>query len=288
MSGGIDTGTVAAALAKACRLDVVAFKPGNVSLWAGGHGMSASDFLASARAAVPRLCVPGAPVGERIERAVEASRAVVDCNTNLGIVLLLAPLAAAAEGGEDSSLRARLEVVLGSLDVADAAAAYRAIRRAAPAGLGRAPDEDVASAPSVGLGEAMALASGRDRVAAQYATVYADVFDIGLPAIARGRERWRSLCWAVTACYLELLAAGPDSHVSRKWGAAVADDLTERMRPLAQEFKACENPRSLVGRLSQVDQELKSRGVNPGTCADLTVASVAALLLSHRLGIGPT
>ena len=54
--------------------------------------------------------------------------AAAGCNTNLGIVLLCAPLAAAVERREP--LRTALHAVLGGLDVADAAAAYRAIARA--------------------------------------------------------------------------------------------------------------------------------------------------------------
>ena len=106
----------------ACRLELMALKPGNVHIHAEGHGMSVAQFLDSAAAIAPILATPGRRVGEAIRRAIEATRDVAGCNTNLGIVLLLAPLAAAAlcrDKGEP--LRLRLARVLDGLSVADAA-----------------------------------------------------------------------------------------------------------------------------------------------------------------------
>ena len=270
-------------LAKACRLDVVAFKPGNVSLCSAGHGMRAQDFLHSARVAVPGLCVPQAQVGARIERAMGATMAAVGCNTNLGIVLLLAPLAAAVQGAGGGTLRARLARVLAALSREDAAACFRAIRLAQPAGLGRVAQGDVHEAPALDLLAAMQLAAGRDRIAAAYVSDYAEVFDLGLPTLIAARARWHSLAWATTACYLRLLAAAPDTHIDRKWGSALAMEVSERARAVETALKACENPRAVVAQLRAFDDQLKSRGVNPGTSADLTVASVAVLLVQERL-----
>ena len=275
------TSVIAACLAKACRLDVVAFKPGNVSLWAAGHAMTAADFLLSARVAVPALATAGARVGARIEDAMRATVAAVGCNTNLGIVLLLAPLAAAAERG--GPLRPALGAVLAALDRDDAAACFRAIALARPAGLGAVEAGDVHAPATMGLRAAMALAAIRDRIAAAYVDDYAEVFERGLPTLIEYRARWRSLAWATSACFVRLLAAAPDSHVARKWGTTVAEDVWERARAVESTLKACENPRVLVARLRAFDDELKSRGVNPGTSADLSVASVAVLLLRERL-----
>lgn len=62
--------------------------------------------------------------------------AAIRANTNLGIILLCAPLSAAADA-TTSDLRASLVNVLQSLDVEDANLAFRAVAQAAPAGLGR-------------------------------------------------------------------------------------------------------------------------------------------------------
>src|SRR6185437_11776257 len=104
-----------------------------------GHGMTIAEFAASAHASAAALCTCGRSVGQRILDAVSATRAVVGCNTNLGIVLLAAPLIAAAETAVAGGLRHALSATLAALTVADAAAAYEAIRLARPAGLGRVP-----------------------------------------------------------------------------------------------------------------------------------------------------
>ena len=274
---------LAAALGKACRMDVVAFKPGNVSLWAPGHAMQAADFLLSARVAVPYLTTPQASVGQRIEQAVNATLQAVACNTNLGIVLLLAPLALAAERASAIDLRARLGEVLCALDRNDAAACFRAICRAQPAGLGAVAAGDVRAPPAMDLLHAMRLAAVRDRIAAAYVSDYHEIFEVGVPTLVLARQRWHSLAWATTACYLRLLGHGPDTHIARKWGMALAEEVSARARAVESAFKACENPRTAVAQLRAFDDELKSRGVNPGTSADLTVACVAVLLLQARL-----
>ena len=75
------------------------------------------------------------------------------------------------------------------------------------------------------------------------------------------------------------LAEFPDSHVMRKHGAERAHEVSVAARSLESDFKACENPATFAARLGSLDRELKTGGVNPGTSADLTVASVLALLL---------
>lgn len=288
-----DGGAVARRLARgraaflwACSLDVEVRKPGNVSFASPGHRMHAEQFLASARVAAGPLFAPGLPVGERIELAVAATRAAVGCNTNLGIVLLCAPLAAALERSSPKSpdgLRAAGRDVLASLDQGDARAAYRAIALANPGGLGRADAEDVASPPSVDLRAAMALARERDSIARQYADAYADIFDVGLPAFAEvGPGR---LAAAVQAVFLTFLGAWPDSHIVRKQGSAVAQTVTREARAWRAYLAA--DP-AVAERAAFVawDEALKDKGINPGTSADLTVCTLFAAALALPGAVG--
>jgi triphosphoribosyl-dephospho-CoA synthase len=268
---------IAAAFAAACRDELDAPKPGNVHVFAAGHRMTASDFIRSAEAAAGPLSRSGAPVGARILDAVEATLAAVDTNTNLGIILLCAPLAAAAEAASPD-LRSRLAQVLDSLDVQDAALAFRAIARAAPAGLGRAERYDVFAPATVTLKEAMTEAAQRDRIARQYATAFADVFERGEPAFATAL-RSSDRAWATLAVYLEFLAAFPDSHIVRKHGAETAQDVCRVALDFRARMRAGETPAALGDDLLQWDARLKAQGINPGTSADLTVATMFA----HRL-----
>src|SRR6185312_541104 len=148
--------------------------------------------------------------------------AAVGANTNLGIILLCAPLAAAAEGA-NSDLRTSLVEVLQSLDTTDTELAYRAIIRAAPAGLGRSARHDVFGPATVSLREAMAEASDRDRVAYQYAADFSDIFDVGLPRLEEAVRRYGDRRWATLATYMEFLSAFPDTHIVRKYGSRAAD-----------------------------------------------------------------
>jgi len=228
---------------------------------------------------------PHLGVGARILRAVEATRAACGQNTNLGILLLAAPLAAAAQAG--GGLREALDLILAGLGRADAVAVYRAIRLAAPGGLGRSERHDVGDEPDATLLEAMRSAAGRDRVAAQYATGFRDVFEVGVPRLQACRADGWAEGWAMTATYLAFLAAFPDTHVVRRHGPAVGDEVLRRGRAIERVLRAAVADRAaLHAELAAHDRELKALGINPGTSADLTVAShFAASLLAaanHR------
>jgi triphosphoribosyl-dephospho-CoA synthase len=256
----------------ACRLDVEVRKPGNVSIASAGHRMDAPMFIASAEAAQHALFEPGRAVGSRIEAAAAATREVARCNTNLGILLLCAPIAAALERAPQAhtaaQLRAAVSAVLLALNVDDAAAAYRAIALANPGGLGRAEEQDVAEAPSIDLRSAMTLAGHRDSIARQYTQCCADLFDTGLAAFL-GADTPTA---AVQLTYLSFLARWPDSHIVRKLGEPTAHSVMRQARRWlvrATRGEALDDCEAFIAW----DAELKRKGINPGTSADLTVAS---------------
>lgn len=265
---------VATAFLAACEDELQAPKPGNVHVFAGGHGMEAQHFLASAEAAAPFIAAPGAGVGRRILGAVEATWAAVSQNTNLGIVLLCAPLAHAALQGASGGLRAELARVLRGLDRADADMAFRAISLARPAGLGAAPEHDVSEPATTTLLEAMRAAERRDRVAYQYAHDFEDVFDTGLGAVEAARHAGEGKALTILSVYLSFLGAFPDSHIFRKHGLDAAEQVRREAREFSPLFKSRRNEKQIVEAALRWDASLKTRGLNPGTSADLTVATL--------------
>jgi triphosphoribosyl-dephospho-CoA synthase len=273
---------IAEAFRWACIAELEAPKPGNVHVFADGHRMSAAQFVASADTAAPYLSAAGARVGERILGAVEATSAAVGANTNLGIILLCAPLAAAAEGA-NSDLRTSLVEVLQSLDTTDTELTYRAIIRAAPAGLGRSARHDVFGPATVSLREAMAEASDRDRVAYQYAADFSDIFDVGLPRLEEAVCRYGDRRWATLATYMEFLSAFPDTHIVRKYGSRAADRVRAAAVAHQRSLHATDHPDTLLPELLAWDAALKADGINPGTSADLTVATLFASRLNAAL-----
>jgi triphosphoribosyl-dephospho-CoA synthase len=270
---------VAAAYLDACLAELAAPKPGNVHCFASGHGMGTADFIRSAEASAGPIASRGARIGTRIRDAVAATLSAVGLNTNLGIILLCAPLAAAVEI-EDVALRSALASVLDGLDQADAADAFSGIAAANPGGLGRAARHDVNAPATVTLREAMAEAADRDRIARQYATAYEDVFSLGLPALAIARKRGLGAAWSTLATYLTFLSEFTDTHISRKFGAAAAEAIRREAVGWRDAFDEARVPEAMTARLLNWDAALKSRGINPGTSADLTVASLFASSLS--------
>jgi triphosphoribosyl-dephospho-CoA synthase len=270
---------VAAAAQLACLLEVSAPKPGNVSPGRHFHDTRYEDFLASAVAIGPALGAAGTrPLGSTIRDAVDATSRWTRSNTNLGIVLLLAPLARAALQ-RAGPLRDAVHDVLAATTVADAAEVYAAIRGARPGGLGASAREDVAAAPSVTLRAAMGLAAERDGVAREYVTDFATTFEIGAPALRAARRAGLDWSDAVVEAYLRLLAAGPDTHIARKLGRAAAEAVSGR----AAEVERAGGVRTPAGReaLAALDAELRSpeNARNPGTTADLTCAAVFVVIL---------
>ena len=279
MSGAPRAADVAAAAQLACLLEVSAPKPGNVSPHASFRDVTYEDFLASAAAIGPAFLVAGErPLGATIRAAVEATAGWAPSNTNLGLVLLFAPLARAAlRPGQ--ALRSRVAATLAETTVADAQDAYVALRLAAPGGLGRVGDQDVAGAPTQTLRDVMVLAVGRDAIAREYATDFRTTFEIGAPALRRALGDalpWRD---AVVETYLTLLASAADTHIARKLGLGAAVTVQQRGRAVL----AAGGVRSAAGReaIAALDRELRDEAntLNPGATADLSGAAIYAVLL---------
>lgn len=268
----------------ACLEELEALKPGNVHVFADGHGMTVEDFLRSAEAAAGPIAATHDGVGERILSAIRASHQAVGCNTNLGIVLLCAPMVHAALLDGSLPFGQRLHQVLQNLTTQDAALAFEAILIAAPAGLGQSERHDVHDAPHVSLLVAMQEAAERDCVARQYANGYRDIF-AALDYYHRLLARWARPAWATTGLYLHFLASYPDSHIVRKYGMERALQTSELAARHASDFDACENPKNYLPALRKFDSALKENGINPGTSADMTVA---ALFLDKLLKIDAT
>ena len=276
MTAPLKPDAVAQAFLDACLAELDALKPGNVHRFGDGHDMTVADFEASAKAATPFMGREGLSVGERIRLAAEATRRAAGQNTNLGILLLAAPLAAAALDARGSDLAGRLRLVLSELTVEDARQTYRAIRETKPGGLGEAPKHDVSAEPAINLLEAMRAAEDRDRIAWNYTHGFTDIFGLGLKWLSQGRDHWGQGSWPVTRVYLGFLAHIPDTLIERKFGAESAASVREEAAPIEAGFTEAQQPETMIAPLMAFDRTLKERGLNPGTSADLTVATLFA------------
>ncbi len=275
---------VAAWVEAACILEVSVPKLGNVHPGASFRDVSFDDFVASARAIRPAFeRAEESSIGRIVLSAARATAEVVQTNTNLGMILLLAPLAKWALGGSErlsadsrgiEAERGRLRDLLAATTLEDAELVYEAIRLARPGGLGRVEEGDVRSAPTSTLREAMVLAADRDLVAQQYTNSFEEVLDPGYRAIQEALGRGWSRELAVAYSHTRLLAAFPDSLIARKRGADVAAEASRR----AAGVIAAGWPMSAAARheWSETDAWLREDGHarNPGATADLTAASL--------------
>jgi len=267
----------------ACLLEASAPKPGNVSRYRDFNDTSFEDFLISAIAigrAIRRA--RWVSVGETIWKGIYDTRRLVGSNTNLGIVLLLAPLAKAYGRGV---WRKRLAKVLADLTIDDARQAYQAIRLAAPAGLGHIEEGDVAEEPQITLGEAMALAKDRDTIAREYASDFAVTFELACPTL---RQYWKDnvdFSKVIVQTYLTILAEIPDTLVVRKNGPAVAEEVSQR----ASEAILAGGVFSSKGRrqIEELDRFLcdETHHLNPGTTADLVTAGLFVVIAEGGLDL---
>jgi triphosphoribosyl-dephospho-CoA synthase len=261
--------------------EIDALKPGNVSQYADGHDMSYADFVSSADVSTPILCDTRLGPGERVLRSVEATKEQVGCNTNLGMLLLYAPVIKSYESSTNGVfLQSDLKYVLEHLSEADTEHIFHAIRLAKPGGLGRVEQHDVNFSPDISLLEAMDAAADRDLIARQYVSGYEDVYKVGMNCLAEFDKRWNSVEWATVACYLSLMARFPDSHIRRKFGDEIARQVQNRTVSVLERFKKNKNPAKAKSELLEFDKELKDSSINPGTCADMTAASLLLYALA--------
>lgn len=259
-------------------LEVSAAKPGNITPAHDFADTTYADMVRSALAlgsvfALRRARKRG--VGELILDGVKATSRVAAANTNLGIVLLFAPLVRAEAVRRDGEgLRPATERVLAGLDIDDAAAAFDAIALADPGGLGEAPEHDVRAPARVSLRAAMAAAADRDSIASEYVTGYEIAFDTGVPLLESALGRGLGTLDAIVSLHLGLLASRADTLIERKAGAAAAQAVSAAAREVRDGARS----------LADFDAWLRADGnrLNPGTTADLVAAT---LLVALRSGV---
>lgn len=272
---------LALAVQTACTWEATARKAGNVHPFARFKDLTYDDFIKSATAIAPVLKrTVKEPLGITVLEAIRATRAVVDANTNLGMVLLLAPLSKCSPMKDGmQGWREQLAKLIDATTIDDAKHVYEAIRLAAPGSMGKVAQEDVATTPTKSLRDVMALAADRDLIARQYDHHFADVLAEGVPALMGGWEQHGSVESAILTCQLHWLSRFPDSLIVRKLGL-------EQAREVQRRAQAIDLTRPDGRRLyAELDGWLRADGHtrNPGTTADLITACLFIALCEDRL-----
>ncbi len=284
-------------------------KPGNLSVVTNFEKTRYEHFLASAVAATPsftKAVEQGMAISARRIRVDEAGvgSIIKDCiadidkwqrggNTLLGTVILLIPLAVASGMAFCQAripmpkVREKLGVITRSTTPEDAVEVYDAIRMAKPGGLGDVPELDLADSDSqkkileeeTTLFEVFEIARGYDMICAEWVNNYPVTFEEAYPSLRDQFQNGVDLETAVLQTFLEILAEYPDTLIARKVGNDRAKNVSKR----AAEILTLGGPRTQQGKnaLKEFDGELRREDnlLNPGTTADIIVASLALCIL---------
>lgn len=268
----------------ACLLEVAAPKPGNVHRAADFADSTLVDYLASGVAIGPVMeRASDTTLGRTVLDAVRATQQLVSSNTNLGMVLLLAPLASVPTS---HALADGVSHRLQGLDPSDAALVYEAIRLAQPGGIQPRDDQvqrhDVADSAPPDLIAAMRAAADRDLVAKQYTNDFHEVLNVVAPWLLEPSREMR-LSVRIVHTHVRLMSAYPDSLIARKCGHRIAQESSARATDVLE--AGAPETESYLKAVSDLDFWLRSDGTrrNPGTSADLIAAGLFALLRDGEL-----
>ena len=268
----------------ACKLDVFSIKPGNVFLDHPAYGMTHKDFLQSSMACSDIICEQNIDIGEKILESVKASIDVVGCNTNLGIILLCSPIVEAIYLDNEHKLQQNnLKKVIDRIDLKQTKTIYKAINLANAGGMGLKDKFDLNAKKSSDftLSEAMNFASSYDYIANEYTNYFNNIINtISLNWRNYFKLMGNAEC-ATTATFLKLISSNPDSLIARKYGLDTAIEVSGKFKALSDEYCELKNPNIINNKLLLLDSELKIQGLNPGTTADVVVASI----FLNRLGL---
>jgi triphosphoribosyl-dephospho-CoA synthase len=226
-------------------------------------------------------------VGVTVLACVEETVSVARSNTNLGMVLLLVPLAKAADRlvpGADLGPNA-MNKVLQALDFDDSQKIYAAIRAANPGGLNSAEHNDVSGPAPASILSAMQDAADRDLVARQFVNQFQDVFGAA-SKLKNNQGRFGSLAVAIVVTHLELIAEHGDSLIARKCGIETSD----RAKAMAQKALAdgaVGGWPAMMDALADLDFWMRSDGHrrNPGSTADLIAAALFVALYNSWISL---
>ncbi len=272
--------SLAEAVQLACVLEATSPKLGNVHPGAAFTDMNYGDFLKSADAIRPVFAnVSQLSVGELVLQGVIATRSSAGINTNLGTLLLFAPLAKAwSIGTSILNLQTATQRVLDGLTHNDSKAIYEAIRMAKPGGLGEASQHDVHAEPPADLLVAMRYVAEKDAVAAQYVNGFADLFTKLVPWFDDAQSSGLGVFDATCSVQIRWLAEHCDGLILRKCGSQIA----AQVQSLARKVVEAESMEVRRARICELDDYLRSDGhrLNPGTTADLIAAMLFIKLMS--------
>jgi triphosphoribosyl-dephospho-CoA synthase len=226
-------------------------------------------------------------IGKMIKEAVLETDKWIANNTNLGIVMLLTPLSAAAGMSHNvNELQENVDRIMRSTTPNDAANLYDAINIADAGGMGEQDDLDVGSDDAkkqlfdrnINMFDVLDLSAQWDMLAYELTRTMPITFEIGYPTFKRAKES-NGINKATVQTFLTILAIYSDTLISRKYGVDIAQKVTEDANLIISEGGILTDKG--FDMVNEFDKELVDKNLNPGTTADLTASSIMVALLDE-------
>ena len=261
----------------ACDTEIKSLKPGNVHQYSKSYDMDIKDFFKSSLIISKCLTKNNLDLGKKILTSVNEIQDKIKKNTNLGIILMLSPIATVVQKEgiiSKEELLKKIKSLIKKQNIKNSTPIFKAILLCSPGGLGSSKKYDVKNHPRTNLFKAMKFSKKRDLIAKQYCNGLEDILNTGIPAYKKFYKKWGKVNWALTGVYLSFLKKFNDSHIIRKKGKKVAINVKKEAKKYYYYLINNKNLSKIKRKLLIFDKNLKSKEINPGTTADLTVATL--------------
>lgn len=286
---------IAQAAQTASLLEASAAKPGNVYPNKSFEDLNYHHFLYSSTAILPAfLNLDQKSVGDIILEGVKETYSLVKTNTNLGILLLISPLALAYASLRKKKLTNEIrneelirllkhetKTILQNLTKKDAELTYLAINYSQAGNLSKVKKGDLKDKVELTLYQAMELAQNRDRIASEYVNDFSLTFNFAYPVFLKNLRKFSKIDDVIIQSYLEILAEYPDTLIARKWGYNFAVKISQKTKELLKKLNNIKEHELRKKEIMKFDSYLRSKKekINPGTTADFIAAVIFLTIL---------
>lgn len=260
-------------------------KPGNVHRTRDYDDMVFEDFIISGivigdtiREACSDVDVENPKLGKYILQAVRETDRWIKNNTNLGIIMMITPIAvAAAISNSFDEIQDNVKLLMKNTSVDDACDLYDAINIADAGGMGEEDEYDVASDSAkqdlrddgLTMYDVLKISATKDMLGREMTSGMPFIFEKGYPTYHKlVQEKTQNEACVLT--FLEILSQVPDTLISRKYD----EDEALKVSMMTRDLLKMRDSSDFEKQIKDFDDYLYKNKYNPGTTADLTAASI--------------
>ncbi len=284
----------------ACSLEVLSYKPGNVNRFSNNKNTKVEDFFLSIYGLYEfflyfenkayelkknKIAYKDIELGKAIYQATKKiTKLHKGGNTHLGIILLLFPLIFGYSIGKNPIKE--IEKLLKNTTYKDSIYFYKAIKKATLPYKSTKEELDifnpnfseVIGKNKINLYKILEKSQKNDLVAKLLVNNYNLIYKKILPFFKKLYGSIKVIEKAIIVAYLYALSSYYDSHVVKKHGFSVAQNLKKEAIGVFERYM---NSFDLV-YLEKFDDKLKKKKINPGTCADIICATIFIFLIENK------